>query len=280
MNSLSPDAPSYYDALQTKLTYRLKDGSQFGAVYTFSKAINWIDNEEVSTVFGGQGGYLFWPYPAYRYRNKALATYDRTHNLQLYGIYELPFGKSKRWLKSGVGSKIAGGWQVNWVLSKMSGTPFTITGGGSSYNALGNTQTANQVIPGPIPIIGGVGNVPGNPACAASNLSCHYFNPAYFAAVPSGVVAFGNSGRNIVRGPGFFNLDTSLFREFAIRERIKLQVRAEMFGATNTPHLNNPGTDVTNAATFGVITSTLNTAGRGTGTGGERQVWFSGKVTF
>ena len=53
-----------------------------------------------------------------------------------------------------------------------------------------------------------------------------------------------------------------------------------MFGVTNTPHLNNPGTDVTNTATFGVITSTLNLAGRGTGTGGERQVWFAAKVIF
>jgi len=61
---------------------------------------------------------------------------------------------------------------------------------------------------------------------------------------------------------------------------VKFQIRAEMFGLTNTPHYNNPGTDVTNASTFGVITSTLNAAGRGTGTGGERQTFFSGRVVF
>ena len=81
-------------------------------------------------------------------------------------------------------------------------------------------------------------------------------------------------------GPGFFNLDASIFRGFRITERVKFQIRAEMFGATNTPHYNTPGLDVTNPATFGVITSTLNTAGRGTGAGGERQTFFSGKVIF
>jgi hypothetical protein len=54
----------------------------------------------------------------------------------------------------------------------------------------------------------------------------------------------------------------------------------EVFGATNTPHLGNPGTDVTNPATFGVIASTLNLAGRGTGSGGEQQLWFAGKLLF
>ncbi len=49
---------------------------------------------------------------------------------------------------------------------------------------------------------------------------------------------------------------------------------------TNTPHYNNPGVDVTNTAQFGVITSTLNLAGRGSGLGGERQFFFAGKIMF
>jgi hypothetical protein len=83
-----------------------------------------------------------------------------------------------------------------------------------------------------------------------------------------------------MRGPGYFNLDFSLFRDFKLREGLKIQIRAEMFGATNTPHYGNPGTDVTNTATFGVITGTLNLAGRGSGTGGERQVWLAAKLIF
>jgi hypothetical protein len=111
-------------------------------------------------------------------------------------------------------------------------------------------------------------------------MSCHYFNPTAFAAVPAGQIRFGTTGRNDIRGPGFFNLDASVFRDFRITERVKFQIRAEMFSLTNTPHYNNPGTDVTNAAAFGVITSTLNLAGRGSGTGGERVTWFSARVSF
>lgn len=280
VNCLCPDANSYYDSLQTKLTWRSKGGNQIGAVYTFSKAINWDDNEEAGGNYGGLivTGNLLWPYPSYRDRNKALAGYDRPQNLQVYGIYALPFGKNKKWATCGLLAKVAGGWQANWVLSTYSGPPLTLSYSGA-INAPGNTQTADQV--GAVSILGNAGAVPGNgTTCAPTNLSCHYFNPSAFAAVPTSQIRFGTTGRNIIRGPGFFNLDTSLFRDFSIRENIKLQLRAEMFGTTNTPHLAAPGLDVTNTATFGVITSTLNTAGRGASTGGERQTWFSAKVTF
>jgi hypothetical protein len=284
VNCLCPDTSSYYDALQAKLTRRFGNGaSMIGAVYTFSKAINSDDNEEVSGTFGVNGGFLFWPNPAYASRNKALASYDRTHNLAIYGAYELPFGKKQRWAKSGILSKLTGGWQLNWLLQTFSGNPFTLTGGGaagvgSTAGAVGNTQTPDQVAP--LVIIGGIGPLPGQPACAVTDLSCHYFDPSSFRAVPATEVRFGSTGRNIIRGPGYFNLDASIFRNFNITERVQFQLRMEMFGVTNTPHYNNPGVDVTNPATFGVITSTLNLAGRGAGTGGERVVWFAGKLIF
>jgi len=287
VNCLCPDANSYYDSLQTKLTWRSKSGNQIGAVYTFSKAINWDDNEEAGGNYGGliTTGNLLWPYPGIRERNKALAGYDRPQNLQVYGVYALPFGKNKKWVNNGMAAKVAGGWQVNWVMSTYSGPPLTLAYSGS-INSPGNQQTADQI--GPLQILGNAGATAGTgTTCAPTNLSCHYFNPAAFAAVSatdlSGVtnaVRYGNTGRNILRGPGMFNLDTSLFRDFSITERIKLQIRAEMVGTTNTPHLGAPGLDVTNTATFGVITQTLNTAGRGASTGGERQTWLSAHITF
>ncbi|MGH9881485.1 MAG: TonB-dependent receptor, partial [Pyrinomonadaceae bacterium] len=276
VNCLCPDTNSYYDGMQTKLTRRLGGASFFGLSYTFSKAINSDDSEEVSGTFGVPGGFLFWPHPSVRYRNKALASYDRTHNLSIYGGYELPFGKNKRWAKSGIVSALAGGWQINWLMQRMSGNMFTLVGGGN-LNAPGNTQTADQI--GPLRIIGGIGPLPGQPGCARTDLSCHYFDPSSFREVPTGQTRFGTTGRNIIRGPGFFNLDGSIFRNFHITEGVTFQFRMEMFGVTNTPHFANPVTDVTNA-NFGVITSTLNLAGRGTGTGGERQVWFAAKVIF
>jgi hypothetical protein len=282
INCLCPDTNSYYDALQTKVTKRFgNSGSSISVVYTLSKAINSDDNEEVSGTFGVAGGFLFWPSPAFRDRNKALASYDRTHNLVIYGAYELPFGPSKQWLTSGIASKILGGWQLNWILQRTSGNPFTLIGGGAQVNAPGNQQTADQI--GPLRILGGIGPVPvtgQSVSCAPGDLSCHYFDPSSFRAVPGNEIRFGTTGRNIIRGPGYFNLDASIFRDIRITERVKFQFRMEMFGVTNTPHFNNPGTDPSNLATFGVITSTLNLAGRGTGTGGERQIWFAGRVTF
>ena len=83
-----------------------------------------------------------------------------------------------------------------------------------------------------------------------------------------------------MRGPGYVNLDASLFRDFRITERVKFQFRMEVFGVTNTPHFSNPGTTVTTASTFGVITSTFNPSGQMPGSGGERWYWFAGKVIF
>jgi len=226
-------------------------------------------------------GYLFWAYPAYRYRNKALASYDRTHNLAIYGAYELPFGANKRWAKSGVLGALGGGWQLNWTLARTSGNPLTLKGGGAQVNAPGNYQTPDQI--GPINILGGIGPAPitgQSVSCAPTDMSCHYFDPTAFHAVPGTEIRFGTTGRNFIRGPGFFNMDASLFRDFKLTERVKFQFRMEVFGVTNTPHYGNPGVDVTNTATFGVITSTLNLAGRGSGFGGERQFWFAGKVIF
>jgi hypothetical protein len=278
---MSPDANMYYDGLQTKLTRRFSGASSIGLVYTFSKAINWQDNEELATIFGGQGGLLFWNYPAYRNRNKAVATFDRTHNLELYGVYELPFGRTKRWAQYGIANKLAGGWQLNWLLSRLSGYPFSLIGGGAQVNAPGNTQTADQI--GPTRYLGGIGPAPVtgmSVSCAPTDMSCHYFDPTSFQAVPGSQIRFGTTGRNLLRGPGFFDLDASLFRDFRLTERLKLELRAEMFGATNTPHYALPGVDPTAASTFGVITSTFNTAQRGTGTGGERQSWFTARFVF
>ena len=180
--------------------------------------------------------------------------YDRTHNFQLYGTYILPFGKGQHMLSKGVGAVIAGGWQVNAVMSRTSGQPFTVSASATSLNSPGNTQTANQVLP-TVSILGGHGT--GQP----------YFNPNAFAAVTT--ATFGNSGRDIVRGPGVFNLDASLFRNFAVKERLKLQFRAESLGVTNTPQFANPGATL-GTATYDIISSST----------GERQIRLALKVMF
>jgi hypothetical protein len=100
--------------------------------------------------------------------------------------------------------------------------------------------------------------------------------------MPVTAVRFGNSGRNILRGPGLTNLDASIFRDFPISERFKLQFRAEAFNVSNTPAFNNPGATVSAA--------TRNAAGEITNLGGytevtsalltERQFRFALKLMF
>ena len=276
INQLVPYGNNYYDALQAKLTRRLGGGSQIGFIYTYSHAIDNEDNEEIN--------FLLWPYPAFLNKNRATAGFDRTHNFQAYGVYELPFGRGKRWATGGIVSKLAGGWQLNWVLSAMSGTPFTVMDSGtgaSNLNAPGNTQTVNVV--GPIHVTNG--KPLQNPSqCTAGNLSCSYFDPASFAQVTT-PAALGDAGRNILRGPGFFNLDTSLFRDFRITERVRFQLEVDAYSVTNTPHFNNPVNNGANAdigrSNFGLVTSTLVTTNAGLGgSGGQRQWWFGGKVIF
>jgi hypothetical protein len=269
-NILEPSQNTYYDALQTKITRKFGKSAMAGIVYTFSKAFDEEDDEDANS--------LMWPYPAYRSRNHALAGFDRTHNFAFYGMYRLPFGNSQRWAQKGITAAIAGGWQINWVMNSVSGTPFSITGGGNASVAPGNTQTADQVAPAKI--LGNIGPMNGQPSCAATDMSCHWFDPSAFSAVPSSQNRFGNTGRNIMRGPGYFNLDASIFRDFKITERAKFQFRMEVFSLTNTPHFANPGNTVTNTSTLGVITSTFLLSGQMAGSGGERWYWFAGKLIF
>lgn len=274
INAVTPFKVTYYDSLQTRLTHRFNAGTEVGFVYTFSKAIDYGENE----------GAVFHPFPADWGSNKALAGFDRPHNFQAYGVYELPFGRNKRWAQHGVANLLAGGWQLNWILSRYSGVPLTITSNINSSNALGSTNTPDLV--GPIVILGNVQALDpttGKPAtCAATDPSCHYFQISSFAPVPTGQTRYGTAGRDILRGPGFFDLDTGLLRNFPITERVKFQFRVDAFAVTNTPNFGNPQTNISQS-NFGVITATASGPQFSSEAGnltGQRTFWFSGKIIF
>jgi hypothetical protein len=92
-----------------------------------------------------------------------------------------------------------------------------------------------------VAILGGIG--PGTP----------WLDPTAFKAVTD--VRFGNTGRNILRGPGLGNTDAGLFRNIPLNERINMQFRAEAFNLTNTAHFDNPAANLASPASFGTITS-------------------------
>ena len=255
INDQIPFLGGRYNSLQTQLNRRVR-GNVLGVVYTYSRAIDYFDTENAS---------LTWAWEPMWSRNKALAGYDRTHNFQTYVVYELPFGKGHSIASHGAAAAIAGGWAINAVLGRMSGTPFNVTSSGTSVNAPGNTQTADLVSP-TVQILGGHGpNAP-------------YFDPLAFAAVTA--VRFGTAGRNIVRGPGYFNLDTSVFRDFRIREGYKLQFRAEAYGTTNSPVFGNPGATVSNAIRSGGAITNFNGYDIISSSSGDRQIRFALKFIF
>jgi outer membrane receptor protein involved in Fe transport len=235
-----PAFTSNYNALQAQLTRRFAKGLSMNAAYTWSKAIGFGANNDSG---------LFFNTPSAIARNRSPLAFDRTHNFRLSGIYELPFGKTKPYLSHGFVALIAGGWQVNSILSLYTGTPFTVTASATSLNAPGNSQVADQV-KSQVATPEGVG------------LGASWFDPTAFASVTA--ARFGNAGLNILRGPGVANLDLGLFRTFHLAERWNLQFRAEAFNATNTPHFNNPAANVSNM--------TLNSDGSIRSLGGFSQV--------
>ena len=257
IKQMMPFKDATYNSLQTRLTRRLKGGS-FGLSYTFSKAINYADNSDSG---------LGWNGPSYWERNRGLAGFNRPSNLQIYFVQQLPFGKGEKFLTARRLAPIVSGWQLNGILSVMQGTPFTVSTASTSLNSVGNAQTADQVKE-TVDIYGGIGR------------GVSYFDPDAF--IPVTAARFGNSGRNIIFGPGVTNLDGSLFRTFRIKERIAMQFRWEVFNVTNTPAFANPGASASSATrnADGTVKSTGGFTEITSASATERRMRFALKVTF
>ncbi len=242
---------SMYNGLQAKLDKRFSDGFALTTSFTYAKAMG-MQSEDAGLDF----------YINAR-RNWRRLDFDRTFTFAQSYVYELPFGKNKKSLTSGPVGAILGGWQFNGILTIYSGHPLSYGFSGSSLKAPGNGNTLNYFGPGGIQITKGNGR------------DATWFNPTKCSAsVTSNCFAqpgadFGNLGRNVIDGPGQWGLDASIFRNFNITERFKLQIRGEGFSVINTPKWNDPNTDIT-SANFGFIT----------GAGGARSIQLGAKLIF
>jgi len=262
---LTPVGHNKYDSLQTSLQRRMAQGVSVNFNYTFSKALG-ICCDDLAD------GYPSIQIPQYMNLNRAVMPYDRTHTFGAAFLVEPPFGPGKRWLSSGLAAKLAGGWRLNGLIAAYSGQPFTVSSN-SPLNAPNNSQRASLAKPS-IQILGGTG----------PNQS--YFDPLAFAASPTNTI--GTAALDAVRGPGTFNFDGGIFREFRFTERWKMQFRAEALNLTNTPHFANPGSNVSNMVLnsdgsikslggYTVITSTTGTGREGID---ERLFRLGLRVTF
>ncbi|WP_158615255.1 TonB-dependent receptor [Acidipila sp. EB88] len=241
-----------YNSLQSTLRHAFSSGYQLGVSYTWSRWRGTCCDEN------GDGEPEI-PIPQYFQLNRALLPGDRTNNVQISGLAQLPFGANKSFLKHGIAAAVAGGWQLNAIVSFYSGTPFSVTADGTSLNAPGSQQRADQV-KASVQILHGVGDNP-------------YFDPTAFA--PVNQPRFGTASFDSLRGPGFGNADLGLFRNFALREGITAQGRIEVLNATNTPHFSNPDGNIADGS-FDTITSTS----PGSRTTDERYIRLGFKLTF
>jgi Carboxypeptidase regulatory-like domain/TonB dependent receptor len=246
-----------YNALQARTQGRFADFT-ISAGYTWSKNLGFITPSSV------QGGAAMpWLYRTYNY---GPVTTDIASNLELTGIYELPFGKGKRWSSTGKMAPIVGGWQISGLLSDYTGLPFSVVAN-NNLNANNSYQFANC-----------------NGTPVQSGTVLNWYSPSTFSA-PS-ATAFGNCGQNTLRGPGIFNTDVSITKKFAFHERWNFSFLVEMFNVGNNVHHARPGYTVQTSTTsannvqnsaFMNVTQIANTGRDGLD---QRTLRLSMKVTF
>ncbi len=240
------DNKSQYNALQVKLDRRFRNGLLLTNSYTLGRSMDLAnENTGINTPINYD---LSW----------ARSNTDRLHNYVLSSIYELPLGPGKKWLKDGALGRIIGGWQVSGLFVAQSGLPLTIGGNGTLLNTPGNSAFPN--LNGEQKVLGGLG--PGR----------LYFDPTVYSLPAAGVQ--GNMKRNSgPEGPGYWNLDASLFKRFAISGTKYAEFRVDAYNVTNSVRWGNPNT--------GYSTATGNTFGQITGTSGsQRSVRFGGRFAF
>lgn len=243
ISELETRQKSSYNALQITAERRAR-GLSFLASYTYSHALDEGSAESASVLN---------PYNiAADYGN---SDYNVPNRFVASGNYTLPF-KGR-----GVLAPLAHGWQVNAIGQFFDGLPFSV----SSSSGVGDGLTPRaQLLPGY-----GNGSLPKNQRTLS-----HWFNTAAFANPAAGT--WGNSGRNILQGPGTKSVDFSLFKDTHLTDSKVLQLRAEVFNLANTPQFDNPNATVSSAA-IGVVSQEGSEA---TFQRTERQIQLAAKITF
>jgi hypothetical protein len=170
--------------------------------------------------------------------NYGLSDHHTAHRFVFSGLYELPFGKGKRWAEDGAGAAILGGWMLSGITTLSSGLPYTLNLNFDNANT-GSTNWPVRLRTG-----------------AADNPTIdRWFDTTAFAFPAQ--YTHGNSGRNILTGPGVVSTDLGLQRNFGLpwREGMRLEFRAEAFNLFNTPQFGQPNATLGNPA-FGTIGGT------------------------
>ncbi len=232
---------SSYHSLQVKLDRRFARGIQFGAVYTYSKAMAYADGDST----GGSSAEVA-RYQDRHIWNYSPASYDRPQILTINFLWNVP--RASRLVNSKFVKVVFDDWQVSDITSFISGAPMTVSMGTSpSVNFAGGGDGARPIMAGN-PILG-----------RGERTFDRWFNVSAFSEptplLPGQTsysptwVNFGNMTRNPLRGPGTANWNTSVFKSFVVRERLRFQFRAEAYNLFNHTQYSGVNTSITfNAA--------------------------------
>jgi Carboxypeptidase regulatory-like domain len=251
---------SSYNGLQASLERRFSKGLSYQVAYTWSKSID-VGGDGL---FGVEGGVPQDPYNPALFGSRSVAGTDLRNILSINTVYEIPVG-TKGGFSTGnrAADYVLGNWQVNGIFIRYSGLPFTPvissdianTGNGGTYETL---------------------DVVGNPRAISHRSAAEWFNTAAYAAPAQ--YTYGTAGRNSLLSAPYLDLDTSVFRQFPIREGLAFVFRLEAFNTLNNVVLGNPanntsgaGNDINAGPSFGTIDTTANTA---------RQLQIALKVVF
>lgn len=225
---------SNYHSLQVEGRKRYSHGLTLQMAYTWSKS---IDNGSVDNAAGSS---VSNPYDFLK-GERGLSDFDRRHIFNLNGVWDLPVFSGERLL-----ARAFGGWQLSGVLRRSSGSPISVITGRDTALLGGSRGLGGQRAM----LVGNPLMDTGRPR---QELITRYFNTAAFASPATGT--FGNSGRNILTGPGNFTADVAILKNFQLSSREglgKIQFRAEAYNLLNWVNLGNPAASLT-AMNYGQI---------------------------
>ena len=227
-------ANANYNSFSLKATRRFGQGLSVIGSYTFAKSMDDTSGIRV------QGFDTLFPQNSDCIRcERALSSFDVRHRMVTSVLYELPFGKGKRWnIANPVLNAVAGGWQSGGILTMQTGVPGTLSIGG-----VDNAATSDGGYDRPVSV-SGVSPYLSNPTPS------RWLNPSAFTEAAPGF--FGTAGRNTIQGPGIVNIDAEIHKQFKMpfSEHHALQFRIEAFNAINHPNWGMPNLNILSGAAF------------------------------
>ncbi len=240
-------ANSAYNALEASLRKRFSHGISFLASYTYSKSIDDSSSFNLtgsaSKPLAGENDLAQNPFDLGAERGRSL--FDARHRFVLSYQWSLPWWRQpKGWYQ-----QVLGNWQVNGIVTAMTGTPFTVFDG-NDFSVQGSAPEISGFFSNRPNLVAGQ-NPNDGPKTAGA-----WLNPNAFQRITqdpnSPVQQFGSAGRNIAQGPGYADWDFSLFKNIRVAESKELQFRAEFFNLLNHTNFHNPDSDM-NSQTFNQI---------------------------